>query len=254
MSFEGLPILCYHAIDRQGAVTSTDPSWFAATLRTLHAEGFRAIDLGRWIADGRPPVRRAFAITFDDGLATIREAADAIAAIGACATAFLVSARMGLDNAWNGQPREIPRSPILKWSDLDDLRAAGFRFGSHTRTHPRLDRLPREDVGRELVGSRDEIEDRTASPCRLLAYPYGLADANVRAIASEHFDGAFTMRLDCADGAQDAFAISRIDAFYLRTPRALGALTSGLLRPRLRTRRALRAARRLIANRVSGFA
>ena len=49
--------------------------------------------------------------------------------------------RIGLDNAWPGQPSNIPRARLLGPSDLDSLARLGFRFGSHGLSHARFDRL-----------------------------------------------------------------------------------------------------------------
>ncbi|MEO6809169.1 MAG: polysaccharide deacetylase family protein, partial [Isosphaeraceae bacterium] len=152
-----LPILMYHALDTSGSVIATDPGWFAETLDALATAGFRSVDLLPWIEQGRPPVDRGFALTFDDGMRSMLLAADSLVRHGFSATAFLVTGRMGLDNAWRGQPGGIPRSSLLAWSDLTALQAAGVRFGAHTRTHPRLDRLDERALVEELRGSRDDL-------------------------------------------------------------------------------------------------
>jgi peptidoglycan/xylan/chitin deacetylase (PgdA/CDA1 family) len=239
----GLPILTYHALDASGGVLATDPSWFAETLAALAEAGFRCVDLADWVAAGRPPVGRGFALAFDDGLRSIARAADLLARHRFTATAFLVTGRMGLDNGWPGQPSWVPRSPLLDRSDLPSLRAAGFRFASHTRTHPRLDRLTTGDVEDELRGSRDDIEAMTGAPCRLLAYPYGLAPARARRLVARHFAAAFGTRLAYATPDEGVTCMSRIDAYYLRSSRALGHLLAGTWPRRLALRRAFRAAK-----------
>jgi peptidoglycan/xylan/chitin deacetylase (PgdA/CDA1 family) len=248
MNGGGLPILTYHAIDASGSVIATDPAWFVATLDALAAAGFRAVDLGDWIARGRPDVDRGFALTFDDGLHSILDVADVLVQRQLPATVFLVTGRIGRDNDWLGQPRGIPRSPLLAWSDLDALAAAGFRLAAHSRTHRRLDRCDDAVLDEELRGARDAIEQRLGRPCRLLAYPYGLAPARVRRAAARHFDAAFGTRLDVATATQDPFHLSRIDSHYLRRPYGLDLLLSGRAQPWLRRRRILRAARRIGAD------
>ena len=161
----GLPILTYHAIDSSRAVTSTDPSRFAETLDALLEAGFHAVDLGEWVANGRPEVDRGFAIAFDDGLRSILGVADRLARLAVPATVFLLSSRIGLDNAWPGQPPEIPRARLLDAKDLESLARLGFRFGSHGQTHARMDRLGPSACRDELVRSRDEIEQRVGSSC-----------------------------------------------------------------------------------------
>lgn len=240
----GLPILMYHSLDSSGGVISTDPAWFAETMRAFHESGYRTVDLDDWIAQGRPDRDRTFAVSFDDGLRSILPAADVLARFGFTATVFLVTERMDSDNAWPGQPRGITRWPVLSWSDAITLQSAGFRFGAHTRTHPRLDRLDDAALSDELRGSRQAIEECLGQPCRLLAYPYGLATPRVRNAASRDFAAAFGTGLDRASCDHDPFALPRIDAFELRSTRAVSALIRGLEGPRFRVRRAMRSTRR----------
>ena len=239
----GLPILTYHAIDATGSVVSTERAYFAATLDALVEAGFHAVDLAGWIAAGRPDVGRGFALAFDDGLRSILEVVDLLAQRRMPATVFLVTDRMGSDNDWPGQPNAIPRAPLLAWSDLGALAAVGFGFAAHSRTHSRLDRCDDRTLESELRGSRDAIEERLGRPCRLLAYPYGLAPARVRRAAMRHFDAAFGTRLDVAAATQDSLNIARIDAYYLRRRCVLDRLLAGRVRHWLRGRRMLRAAR-----------
>ena len=235
-----LPILTYHALEPGGGLIATDPARFIRTIESLTDAGFRSIDLADWVVQGRPAVERSYAVAFDDGLRSIRQAADVMARRGVIATIFLVTGRMGLDNGWHGQPAGIPRSKLLRWSDLADLEAAGFRFQAHTRTHPRLDRCDDQALDDELRGSREDLENRLGRPCRLIAYPYGVAPPRVRRAAARHFDAAFGTRLDYAVPTEGRFQISRIDAYYVQSRRAIQDLLTGRLRGRLRVRRALR--------------
>jgi peptidoglycan/xylan/chitin deacetylase (PgdA/CDA1 family) len=247
MTADGLPILSYHAIGTSRGVTVTDPVWFAETLAALVETGHRAVDLDDWVAQGRPAVASGFAVAFDDGLRSILRVADVVHRHRVPATVFLVTDRMGRDNAWPGQPPGIPREPLLAWSDLDALHEAGFRFAAHGRRHARLDLCDDTALESELRGSRDAIEQETGRPCRLLAYPYGRSTARVRRAAAHHFAAAFGTRLDAASAGQDRFDLARIDAYYLRSPRALERLTTGRWHGWLRRRRALRGVRKVIS-------
>lgn len=241
MSRAGLPVLTYHAIGTGRSVTETDPSWFAETLTRLHEAGYQAVDLEEWLARGRPDLPRAFAVAFDDGLRSILRVVDAVTRYRVPATVFLVSRRVGSDNAWPGQPSHVPVESLLDWSEIQALAAQGFRFGSHGETHANLDRLDTGRLEREIRGSRETIENRLGRPCPLLAYPYGSTSRQVRDVVSGRYSGAFGTRLAYADGSQDVFDLSRIDAYYLRSRSALDALVGSRARPWLRWRRALRA-------------
>jgi peptidoglycan/xylan/chitin deacetylase (PgdA/CDA1 family) len=241
-----LPILSYHSLDNSGSVITTSPKWFGQTLAALHSEGFRCINLNEWIEAGRPSVERCFAITFDDGLASIRNGAETIARFGFSATAFLVTDRMGLDNAWQGQPSGIPVSPLLGWTDLPQLRSAGFQFGAHSCSHPHFKRLDREQIRRQIVESRREIEQETGELCRLFAYPYGEAPHQAREIVRQEFAAGFGTKLGYATDRDPLSEISRVDSYYLRTPAALRRLLDGTWPALLRLLRTARAARRVV--------
>ena len=240
----GLPVLTYHAIDPRRAVTSTDPGWFAETLAALRDAGYRAVCLDDWVARGRPDEPRGFALAFDDGLRSILRVADDLVRFRVPATIFLVTGRVGTDNAWPGQPRGVAIEPMLSWPEVRDLDKAGFRFGAHGVTHARLDRLDPARLAGELVSSRATIEDQVGRSCRLLAYPYGTSTPTVRRAAAREFSAAFGTRLDYARDGQDPFDLARIDAFYLRSPRVRDALLGDRARGWFRWRRALRTVRR----------
>jgi peptidoglycan/xylan/chitin deacetylase (PgdA/CDA1 family) len=241
----GLPILTYHAIDTTGGVTATDPSWFAETLDALREAGFRAVDLGDWIARGRPDVERGYALTFDDGLRSILNVAHVVTRHRIPATVFLVADRMGTDNDWPGQPSGVIREPLLSWSDAEALQKAGFRFAAHGLTHTRLDRCNEVELHEELRGARDAIDQRLGGMCRLFAYPYGVETARVRQAAAQYFDAAFGTRLDVASASEDPYRLSRIDAYYLRSRNSVDRLCSGRWRSWLTMRRTLREARQM---------
>ena len=240
----GLPILTYHSLDDSGRVTSTRPSWFLATMSALHSEGFRCVRLSEWVEAGRPDVERGFALAFDDGLASIRLAADVLSKFDFAATAFLVSGRMGQTSDWDGTSSA---EPILNWSELGDLRESGFDFGAHSLTHPRLGCCDPGRIAREVEESGREIEDRTGEACLLFAYPFGDAPRAARELVGRHFSAGFTTRLDQASGREALPAISRIDAYYLRSPRRLRAMLSGRWMRELQALRTARAVRRGIA-------
>ena len=241
----GLAVLTYHSLASRRSVTATEPPWFAETLAALHAAGFHGVDLGDWVARGRPDEPDGYALAFDDGLRSVLDVAEVVAAYRVPATVFVVSDRVGADNSWEGQPSWVARERLLDWSELETLARLGFRFGAHGRTHLRLDGLDPTRLDDELRGSRDAIEQRIGESCPLLAYPYGVAPPRVRRAASRHFAAAFGTRLDYATDSQGPFNLGRIDAYYLDSRLTLGALVRDRWRSRLRLRRALRAVKGL---------
>jgi peptidoglycan/xylan/chitin deacetylase (PgdA/CDA1 family) len=84
---------------------------------------------------------------------------------------------------------------VLGWDQLRALAADGVTVAPHTRTHPRLSRLPRSTVLEELRGSQEDIRRELGHAPPVLAYPVGdIDDAVADAAAEAGFEIAFTTR------------------------------------------------------------
>ena len=180
-------VLCYHA------VSDDWPSRLAVTraqlrehLHSLAERGYVGVTFTDAITkpgDGRPRV----AVTFDDGYASLEDAAVPILAeLGMPGTVFVPTAFVGSPDpmAWPGieewleTPHRHELDP-LDWDGVGRLVAAGWEVGSHSRTHPRLTQLDDATLAAELSESRAELERRLGGPCRSIAYPYGNVDERV---------------------------------------------------------------------------
>jgi len=218
-----LPILTFHSIDDLGLVTSFSPALFDQALASLAARGYRTLGLAELIEhlrERRPFPERALMITFDDGHASVyQRALPTLLRHGMRATIFLT---VGAPAQAGPEAERLPPfegRPLLSWRELEELRDAGMELGAHTLTHPDLTRLDHPAIERELAGAKEAIEARLGVPVRALAYPYGRHDARVRAIAAARFSCAFSDRLGLVTTRDDALALPRVDAYYLRTPR-----------------------------------
>jgi peptidoglycan/xylan/chitin deacetylase (PgdA/CDA1 family) len=75
-----------------------------------------------------------------------------------------------------------PASAVLGWPELRALVADGVVLAPHSRSHPLLDRLPREAVRDEIVGSLEDLEREIGVAPPVFAYPGGAQDAYVAGI------------------------------------------------------------------------
>jgi peptidoglycan/xylan/chitin deacetylase (PgdA/CDA1 family) len=64
---------------------------------------------------------------------------------------------------------------MLSWAQIREMNHAGIRIGSHTVTHPILSKVPNDQLKRELLDSRDELQERLGSEVTTFAYPNGKA-------------------------------------------------------------------------------
>ena len=225
-------VLAYHkVVPFELGGTWMSPRRFIAQIDSLRRAGFRFVDETAFL-DSLEGRRAASAgeilLTFDDGYRTfLGAAADALVARGIPALIFLVSAYAGLPNRWE---LDLPgrRFLHLSWEECAALARLGFVFGSHTRTHRDLTRIPRTEAFDEMLRSRLEIEDRLGAPVRSLSYPFGRLDDAVRSGAIDAgYRAAFTLYPRRPKRQRDAFELRREAVYVIDTAgcvrRKLGA-------------------------------
>jgi peptidoglycan/xylan/chitin deacetylase (PgdA/CDA1 family) len=185
-------VLCYHAVsDRWPADLSVTPSQLEAQVGFLLERGYRGVTFDEAVT--APPAPKTLAVTFDDGFrSTFEHGFAVLSTLGLPATIFVVTefidgtapmAWPGIDH-WLGGRHESELAPV-SWTELQQLAAAGWEIGSHTRTHPRLTRCDDTTLERELRGSRERCEAQLGRPCRSLAYPFGDFDARIERAAAD---------------------------------------------------------------------
>ena len=178
-------ILCYHAVsERWPAPLSVTPEQLSTHVQILVRRKYRGVTFSE--AAASPSVPKAVAITFDDGYRSVYELARPILdEAGLIATVFAPTKFVGHAEpmSWPGIEDWLDtehRNELIpmSWSELEQLREAGWEVGSHTHSHPSLPSLDQATLESELTGSREEIERRLGR-CRSLAYPYGRRDPRV---------------------------------------------------------------------------
>ena len=219
---------------------------FEWQVRWLAEHDYRVIPLStlvRQLRAGEDVAPRTAVLTFDDGFLSVYESAlPILARLGFPATVFLVAGYCGRRNDWPGQPDGVPRYPLLNWTHIRDMDGRGFEFGAHTVTHPRLDRLMPEQVEREVLESKAQIEDRLGHAIGLFAYPYGRWTLPVRDVVGRAYSGACTTFQALVGPGSDPLILSRIEAHYVRSPLTLRRLPSRVFPAYLAVRRLMRRA------------
>ncbi len=179
-----VPILMYHQI-RQAAPTETrmeqlmsvSPDLFRQELQYLKDQGYTSISLADLVANAKTKKalpKKSIIITFDDGWETqYKNAFPLLKEFGFTATFFLITNEIGHDKT-------------MTWEQAKELAKANMTIGSHTKSHPYLNRL--HDVARqedEIVGSKKIIEEHLGIPITVFAYPYGAYNSSLATMAKE---------------------------------------------------------------------
>lgn len=188
-------ILVYHRFGETAVDSMTVRGRaFEAQLDWLAANGYQVIPLERLVAaiekGGRLP-ERSIVITVDDGHRSVltgmlpRVRRDRIPV-----TLFIYPS--AISNA----------SYALSWSELEELKRAGFSIASHTWWHPnfhqekrRLDaEAYRELVRSQLVKPRRTLAKKLDVKADMLAWPFGIFDDELIAAAeAAGYRAAFTL-------------------------------------------------------------
>jgi peptidoglycan/xylan/chitin deacetylase (PgdA/CDA1 family) len=230
-------VLAYHAVTPSWRhALAVHPDRFREQLAALAGRGFRGVTFAE--AAGGDLHSPSVCITFDDAFgSTFTWGAPLLDELGWPATVFPVTnpTSAGKPMRWLERNTAVAFDGDLtpmSWDQLEQLGAAGWEIGSHTRTHRRLSQLGPDELDDELGGSREEIAGRLGA-CSSVSYPWGEVHPRVVAAArragytaASGLDGRFR-RGDPM--AVPRFAVSGADGpvrYRLKTSRWFWALRS----------------------------
>ena len=71
-----------------------------------------------------------------------------------------------------GSPKAVTRI-MLNWEEVRKMKEAGIAFGAHTHTHPILTRMPLEEAKKDILRSKQKIEQEFGIEVEHFAYPNG---------------------------------------------------------------------------------
>ncbi|HET9529635.1 MAG TPA: polysaccharide deacetylase family protein [Blastocatellia bacterium] len=179
-------VLCYHGVTERPKRSVRDPAGlhvrrdrFIAQIDYLKRH-YRVISLSDYLKarrERKPLPPYSVVITFDDGYRNfLTVAAQRLAERGLPAAVFLVTDRIREEghrapaSRWSAEDDEA----YLSWVEVLELGGKpGIEIGSHTCTHPKLSKLTKQEIERELKESREAIRARLGGRDIPFAYPYG---------------------------------------------------------------------------------
>jgi peptidoglycan/xylan/chitin deacetylase (PgdA/CDA1 family) len=175
-----VPILVYHHVSQ--SVSEGSPGLrrltvtaeiFAQQMQYLQDNGYHVITfsaLSDYFEQGQELPTLPVIISFDDGWETQFEyALPSLEKYHYPATFFVVTDYIG-------------RPGFISWPQLQTLLTDGMRIGSHSRSHPRLNRI--KDSAKlwdQIYNSKTILETQLEAPVEEFAYPYGSYNAKAAA-------------------------------------------------------------------------
>jgi peptidoglycan/xylan/chitin deacetylase (PgdA/CDA1 family) len=199
-----VPVLMYHSVsdslaDARFQRFVVDPHLFGSHLDFLIDSGYRTVTVGELVrlrqtrSCGKEPAdEKLVALTFDDAYADFAdEVMPRLVRSGLKATLYAPSGFIGGKARWLSTENEQARR-LLDWRALLEISQSGLvQIGSHSHTHPELDRLPFQAAAEELRASKFLLEDRLGIAITTFSYPFGyFTRATKRAVTSAGFETA----------------------------------------------------------------
>lgn len=207
-----LPILVYHVVRPSYPDDSTEvraiaqtPEVFDAQMAYLKENGYHIVtfrDLETYYELKKPLPQNPIILSFDDGWKDqFTYAFPVLKKYGYLATFFIFT-------------NSIDHKNFLSLKQLHELLASGMTIGAHSRTHPYLTAInDKEELWREINGSKETLEVLLGVPIHEFAYPFGRYDDTIVAMAKKA--GYRSARGDYFTGVQSSdrlFELSAINA------------------------------------------
>jgi peptidoglycan/xylan/chitin deacetylase (PgdA/CDA1 family) len=174
-----IPILMYHQIDvpppsgtplRGLVVSPASFSWQMRMLRVLGYKGLSMRDLEPYILGTKQG--KVVGLTFDDGYQNnLTYALPALKANGFTATCYGVSSMIGGTNIWD--EGKVAQKPLMSLGNWRYWSESGMDVGSHTQLHSNLMHLSEEEALKQIVQSKNELQQMLDIEVRHFCYPYG---------------------------------------------------------------------------------
>jgi peptidoglycan/xylan/chitin deacetylase (PgdA/CDA1 family) len=162
-------VLYYHDVHEDGSIPETDMSTsmslFKRHIEIIRSNGFEIVDV---ITQPNNQIM----LTFDDGYTGIYKNRSFFIEQGIKPTVFLITDAIG-SNAFMGQ------------NEIHSLAANGFRFQSHTHTHPDLNLLSIDELKNEYIGSKTLLSNLFDEEIKEICFPKGFFNDSTIAIAYE---------------------------------------------------------------------
>jgi len=175
-------ILTYHNISNDNLdICATTPSLFQSEMEWLAEQGYRGVSLAEFYKDIKQ--RKVFVLTFDDGYKDFFDIAMPILdKLNFKATIFIVSKLIGDISRWRTKRMQ---PDLLDWDEIHNIINAKHEIGSHGLYHRDFLRLSKEELEREIAGSKKLIEKNIKIPVVSFSYPWNRCNDQILGIVKK---------------------------------------------------------------------
>lgn len=219
------PILMYHYVSVPPAGAdiyrrdlSVTPARFESHLKYLADAGYHVTtldDLLYAVAQGRELPVKPVILTFDDGYEdNYTNAFPLLQKYDMVGHFFVISDFVNQE-----------RPGYMTWPQIEEMAAAGQRFGSHSRDHPSLKGQSDDHLIWQALGGKEALEEHLGQHPRWISYPAGQYDDRTIAVyESAGYWGGLTTQQGATHTLDDIFELKRVRVRGSHTADDLGRL------------------------------
>jgi len=196
-----IPILMYHEVTSGPNNLYVPVERFREQMRYLAESGYRTVTMAQaeeMLRDKKMPAK-TIVLTFDDGYTSVfNQAWPIMQEYGFTGTVYVCTSFIG-------------RSNYISLDQIKQLQSAGIEIGSHTKNHISLKEASYEQQVREIMGSKQMLEENLGVPCRSFCYPTGTySDITPTIVKEAGYTSAVTVAYGHAAPASNPFLTPRV--------------------------------------------
>jgi len=169
-----VPILAYHKVQVQPelGVSNITPRQFERQIKYLYDNGFKSTSIDDYV-NGRSIGNKNVIITFDDAYTSVFENAfPVLDKYNFKATIFVITKFVGDYNKWDYHFKKF-RITHCNWEQIKTLQDRGWEIGSHTVSHPNLQKISTKKLWFEIRYSKEVLENYLNREITTISYPFG---------------------------------------------------------------------------------
>lgn len=224
-----IPILCYHrVIPKPTSAYDLTPEQLEVHFQYFKTNGYTPITASQYLEYRKKPVlfpEKPVVLTFDDGSKShYTQVLPLLKKYGFKATFYLFT------NATHGS-----KTRWLTWDEISEISKAGMDIGSHTVSHPYLtfrDKMNDQQykiwLEKELIQSKKILEEKLNTRVNTVAYPFGLYDNEVEAVAIRAgYSGMLNINMGLNGPRENPYRIKRRLMVNSMGPKSLANIFAG---------------------------
>lgn len=200
--------LCYHSFDSSDWRFAVPPARFAKQMKYMLSiyQRISLSDIYQLVRNKKPIQKPSFAVTFDDGYASVWQIRGICQKLGIKPTVFVLS------NPDKANRQELKTSEkFLTTAQIKELKRLGWEIGCHSATHPDFFSLTPKLAEKEIIEAKKSLEKRLGFTVNYFAYPRGRYNQTVMgAIDKSNYKLALTMNDGEAHNNMNPYLIPRI--------------------------------------------